>query len=60
VIVSVEPQSGAVASYATEDGAKTTALAAPDRLYVFLPQRGGALELRDQPVRSQSQVPGRS
>jgi DNA-binding beta-propeller fold protein YncE len=50
VIVSVEPSSGAQAVYSTEAGAKTTALATPDRLFVFLPQRGGALELRERPA----------
>jgi DNA-binding beta-propeller fold protein YncE len=44
-IVSVNPDTGATATLATEDGAKTTALARPNRLFVFLPQRGGALEL---------------
>jgi DNA-binding beta-propeller fold protein YncE len=45
VVVSVNPTTGGQATLATEEGAKTTALARPDRLFVFLPQRGGALEL---------------
>lgn len=48
VIVSVDPRAGKVATLATEDGAKTTALARPNRLFVFLPKRGGALELVEQ------------
>jgi YVTN family beta-propeller protein len=49
VVVSVDPDSGRQAATPTEPGAKTTALAPPDALYVFLPQRGGALVLFDEP-----------
>lgn len=49
-ILTVDTRTGATTTTATEEGAKTTALAAPDRLFVFLPTRGGALELREDPV----------
>jgi YVTN family beta-propeller protein len=45
VVVSVDPTSGRTGSCATEARAGTTALVPPDRLYVFLRGRGGALEL---------------
>lgn len=48
VVVSVEPATGQVATHVTESRAGTTALVRPDRLYVFLRQRGGALELIDE------------
>jgi hypothetical protein len=48
-IVSVDTRTGRVSTTATEVGAKTTAFAPPDRLFVFLPTRGGALEFIDQP-----------
>ncbi len=48
VVVSVDPATGEMATCATEARAGTTALARPDRLYVFLRQRGGALELIEQ------------
>jgi DNA-binding beta-propeller fold protein YncE len=50
VVVSVDPQGGRQMVTPTEAGAKTTALGPPDRLFVFLPTRGGALELIDQPA----------
>lgn len=48
VVVSVDPATGQTATCATEGGAKTTALVRSDRLHVFLPQRGGVLELTEQ------------
>ena len=51
VVVSLDPASGRRAACATGVGAKTTALAVPDRLYAFLPRRGGALELLEQATR---------
>ena len=45
VILSVNPNTGATSTLETEPGAGTTALVRPDRLYVFLAERGGALEL---------------
>jgi YVTN family beta-propeller protein len=45
VVFSVDPTSSETATCPTEDGAGTTALIAPDRLYAFLPERGGALQL---------------
>ncbi|MGH3449631.1 MAG: hypothetical protein ACRDQW_02685 [Haloechinothrix sp.] len=50
VIVSVDTRTGQVSTTATEVGAKTTAFAPPDRLFVFLPQRGGVLELWERPL----------
>jgi YVTN family beta-propeller protein len=50
VVVSVDPASGRTASCATEPRAGTTALVPPDRLYVFLRGRGGALELVEAAV----------
>lgn len=48
VVVSVNPATGDIATCVTEARAGTTALVGPDRLYVFLRQRGGALELIEQ------------
>jgi YVTN family beta-propeller protein len=48
VVVSIDPASGQTASCATEARAGTTALVRPDRVYVFLRERGGALELIEQ------------
>ena len=48
VVVSVDPTTGHQMTTLTEAGAKTTALAMPDRLFVFLPPQGGALELIDE------------
>jgi YVTN family beta-propeller protein len=45
VIESIHPDSGATSRLETELGAGTTALARPNRLFVFLAKRGGALEL---------------
>lgn len=48
VVISIDPATGEQATCVTEAGAKTTALARPDRLYTFLPRRGGALELSER------------
>jgi DNA-binding beta-propeller fold protein YncE len=45
LVQSVDPRSGDTSTIATAQGAKTTALVAPDRLYVLSPLRGGVLEL---------------
>jgi YVTN family beta-propeller protein len=45
VIVTINPDTNARSSISTEPGAGTTALVRPDRLYVFLASRGGALEV---------------
>ena len=45
VIVTINPDSNQSSSLTTEPGAGTTALVRPDRLYVFLENRGGALEV---------------
>jgi DNA-binding beta-propeller fold protein YncE len=45
LVQSIDPRTGAVSRIATARGAKTTALAAPDRLYVLSPSHGGILEL---------------
>jgi len=47
IVQSIDPDTGARSEIATAAGAHTTALAPPDRLYVFSPQHGGALVLRD-------------
>jgi hypothetical protein len=44
------PREGRTGSCATEARAGTTALVPPDRLYVFLRGRGGALELIEADV----------
>lgn len=48
VVVTVDPGTNQVTTCPTEAGAGTTALVAPNRLYVFLPQRSGALELVEE------------
>ncbi len=45
VIVSIDMRTGSAARFQTASGAKTTALVAPNRLYVFSPTHGGALDL---------------
>lgn len=45
VIVTINPDTNARSSLTTEPGAGTSVLVRPDRLYVFLASRGGALEL---------------
>src|SRR5262245_1540202 len=47
LVQSIDPRTGASTQIATGPGAHTTALAAPDRLYVFSPLHGGALALLD-------------
>jgi len=47
VVQTVDPRSGASEQTATGAGAHTTALVAPDRLYVFSPAHRGALALMD-------------
>ena len=45
LVQSIDPRSDTVSRIATARGAKTTALVAPDRLYVLSPTHGGILEL---------------
>jgi DNA-binding beta-propeller fold protein YncE len=45
VVETIDPRTGAVDKISTAKGAKTTALVAPDRLYVLSPAHGGILEL---------------
>ena len=45
LVQSIDPRTGASSRIATARGAKTTALVAPDRLYVLSPAHGGVLEL---------------
>jgi hypothetical protein len=45
IVQSIDPRTGAANKIATASGAKTTAFAAPDRLYVLSPSHGGVLEL---------------
>jgi DNA-binding beta-propeller fold protein YncE len=47
LVQSIDPRTGAGAELPTALGAKTTAFAAPDRLYVFSPAHGGALVCED-------------
>ncbi|HWX86097.1 MAG TPA: hypothetical protein VNZ48_21060 [Xanthobacteraceae bacterium] len=47
LVHTIDPRTGASARTMTGGGAHTTALAAPDRLYVFSPSHGGALALMD-------------
>ena len=47
LVHTVDSRTGASAEFPTARGAKTTALAAPDRLYVFSPDHDGALVLSD-------------
>jgi hypothetical protein len=54
VVVTLDPATGELATCETEPGAKTTALVRPDRLYAFLPRRGGALELVERHAPSSS------
>jgi DNA-binding beta-propeller fold protein YncE len=48
LIQSIDPGTGSRAELPTAFGAKTTAFAAPDRLYVFSPKHGGALVCEDR------------
>jgi DNA-binding beta-propeller fold protein YncE len=43
LVQSIDPRTGAIAQTVTAAGAHTTALVAPDRLYVFSPVHGGSL-----------------
>jgi DNA-binding beta-propeller fold protein YncE len=45
LVETIDPRTGAIASISTARRAKTTALVAPDRLYVLSPAHGGILEL---------------
>jgi hypothetical protein len=47
LVQSIDPRSGASLQTMTGAGAHTTALVAPDRLYVFSPAHGGALAFVD-------------
>lgn len=47
VVQTIDPRTGASEQIATGAGAHTTALAAPDRLYVFSPAHRGAIALMD-------------
>jgi len=47
LVQSINPRSGAGVQTRTGAGAHTTALVAPDRLYVFSPSHGGALTFVD-------------
>jgi DNA-binding beta-propeller fold protein YncE len=47
LIQSIDPRSGDSTELVTAIGAKTTAFAAPDRLYAFSPAHGGVLVLAD-------------
>ena len=47
VVQSIDPRTGASAQFETARGAHTTAIVAPNRLYVFSPSHGGALVLED-------------
>ena len=47
VVQTIDPRTGASEHIATGAGAHTTALAAPDRLYVFSPAHRGAIALMD-------------
>ena len=45
LVQSIDPRTNATRNIGTASGAKTTALVAPDRLYVFSASHGGVLEL---------------
>jgi DNA-binding beta-propeller fold protein YncE len=47
LVQSIDPRTGAGSQFTTAIGAKTTALVAPDRLYVFSPSHGGILVLAE-------------
>jgi hypothetical protein len=47
LIQSIDPRNDANTKTVTAAGAHTTALVAPDRLYVFSPSEGGAIVLLD-------------
>jgi|SRR5215471_15245269 len=47
LVESINPRTGECTQFTTGAGAKTTALVAPDILYVFSPYRHGILALRE-------------
>ena len=47
LVQSIDPRGGASTQTLTSPGAHTTAIVAPDRLYVFSPALGGALVYED-------------
>jgi DNA-binding beta-propeller fold protein YncE len=47
LVQTVDPRTGAITEITTGPGAKTTALVAPDQLYVFSPSHRGAVVLAD-------------
>jgi hypothetical protein len=47
VVESIDPRTGSRTSFMTSAGAHTTAIVAPDCLYVFSPHHQGALVLAD-------------
>ena len=46
LIQTIDPRTGTVTQFITAEGAKTTALIEPDRLYVFSPLHKGVLDLK--------------
>jgi hypothetical protein len=48
LVETIDPRSGARAQTMTGQGAHTTAIVVPDRLYVMSPKHGGALVLADE------------
>ena len=51
LVQSIDPRTGACIQTTTAAGAHTTALVAPDRLYVFSPSHGGAVAFVDDEFR---------
>src|SRR5215208_5857860 len=47
LVQSIDPRTGASTELATATGAQTTALVAPDCLYVFSPSHGGSVVLKE-------------
>jgi hypothetical protein len=47
LVQTIDPRTGAITKITTGLGAKTTALVAPDQLYVFSPSHRGAVVLAD-------------
>jgi DNA-binding beta-propeller fold protein YncE len=47
LVQTIDPRTGTITEITTGPGAKTTALVAPDQLYVFSPSHGGAVVLAD-------------
>jgi DNA-binding beta-propeller fold protein YncE len=48
LVQSIDPRTGSITQLKTAAGAKTTALIAPDQLYVFSPSHGGAVVLGEE------------